>query len=100
MVGSQQSPAVPLANERSGKVTLPSARMGHLCKSGWDGAFLTSVSWGWGLSRQVVNKNVPEFNRGMVSGIKCLRPKRPRHGIRIASLTTVMMEAWRWMNRA
>lgn len=40
MVRPQQSPAVPLAPERSGKVTHPSATMGHLGKAGLDGAFL------------------------------------------------------------
>lgn len=59
-----------------------------------------SISWGWGLSRWVVDKDVPEFSRGMVSGIKCLRSEWPRHGIRISSLATARVEARRWMKRA
>lgn len=39
-MGPQQSPAVSLAPERSGKVTPPSAMMGCLGKGGWDGDFL------------------------------------------------------------
>lgn len=58
------------------------------------------VSWGWSLSRQVVDKDVPEFSRGMASGIKCLGSMRPGYGIRIASLATVMMEAWGGMDGA
>lgn len=58
------------------------------------------VSWGWGLSRQVVDKDVPEFSRGMVSGVQYLRSKQPQHVIRIAFLATVMMEVQGWMNGA
>lgn len=66
VAGCQQSQAVPLAPERRGKVTHPSlARLVGMGISLW-----VSVSWDWGLSRGVVDKDVPEFSRGMVSGIK------------------------------